>query len=405
MLFQLKIKLAKTYFLAVVFSLLINEASVAQTTNHDSCIHGFIAQGLINVDGSDFVNNDGDLSAELTEVGLNGSYQLNSLFRLTSQVVYLDGGNRYDEGFRVDYALLDWSLYQAETWEVNVYLGRFKNNHWLYSGKRDVPFTRPSIILPQSIYFDGFRDIAVGADGAVLKISHSSDLLGDFDFNVSSGTTPISKEQTQILYSEQALGKMSNSHDVQTSLYWQPANSSWRFGLALLDADFGYEAQEQGDRFFDTKMTFQRVMVNALFEGERWEFSSEVIQERFVFDGFYFPEFHHDKLGQGYYSQFRYKIDNSLILLARYERFYADKDNRKGDGLEEASGGLLPSYSGYQHDITLGVSYDLAEKFRLQFEYHNIEGIARLTPAVLPNLAINNSKRWDLWAIQLMYWF
>ena len=259
MLFQLKIKLAKTYFLAVVFSLLINEASVAQTTNHDSCIHGFIAQGLINVDGSDFVNNDGDLSAELTEVGLNGSYQLNSLFRLTSQVVYLDGGNRYDEGFRVDYALLDWSLYQAETWEVNVYLGRFKNNHWLYSGKRDVPFTRPSIILPQSIYFDGFRDIAVGADGAVLKISHSSDLLGDFDFNVSSGTTTISKEQTQILYSEQALGQMSNSHDVQTSLYWQPAGSSWRFGLALLDADFGYEAQEQGDRFFETKMTFNEL--------------------------------------------------------------------------------------------------------------------------------------------------
>tara|TARA_B110000090_G_scaffold91412_1_gene103602 strand:- start:725 stop:919 length:195 start_codon:yes stop_codon:yes gene_type:complete len=49
MLFQLKIKLAKTYFLAVVFSLLINEASAAQTTNHDLRIHGFIAQGLINV--------------------------------------------------------------------------------------------------------------------------------------------------------------------------------------------------------------------------------------------------------------------------------------------------------------------------------------------------------------------
>jgi len=198
---------------------------------------------------------------------------------------------------------------------------------------------------------------------------------------------------------------MSNSRDIKTSLYWQPADSLWRFGLTLLDADFGYEAQAQGDRFFDTKMTFQRVMVNALFEGERWEFSSEIIQERFVFDGFYFPDFHHDKLGQGYYSQFRYKTGNSLTLLARYERFYADKDNRMGDGLAEASGGLLPSYSGYQHDITLGFSYDLAEKFRLQFEYHHIEGIARLTPVVLPNLAINNTKRWDLWAIQLMYWF
>ena len=41
-------------------------------------LHGFISQGLIDVSGSNFVNDDGSLSAELTELGLNGSYQLNS---------------------------------------------------------------------------------------------------------------------------------------------------------------------------------------------------------------------------------------------------------------------------------------------------------------------------------------
>ena len=380
-------------------------ASANQETFHDLQVHGFVAQGIIDVDGSDFVNDSGDLSAELTEIGLNASYQLNSQFRLTGQMVYLDGGNRYDDGVRVDYALIDWSAFQNENWQVNLYAGRYKNTHWLYSSTRDVPFTRPSIILPQSVYFDGFRDIAVGADGVNLKVSHSFDELGDFDFNISTGTSHISKEQTQIILSELATGDMKQTFDVQSSLYWQPFLSSWRFGLALLDSDFEYNMAEQGDNFLDAKITLQRFIVNAIYEGEKWEFSSEIFQERFIFDGFYAVDSHEDKMGQGFYVQSRYKVNNALTLLARYEKFYADKDDKSGKQLTESTGGLVPNYFAYQHDLTFGLSYDLAQDFRLQLEYHRFDGTARLTPVVFPNLAINNSERWSLWTMQLMYWF
>ncbi len=403
MLLKFKARVIPKLFTFVIFALFFNRVNAYQTINPDLQIHGFIAQGIIDVDGSDFVNDDGELSTELTEIGLNASYQFNSLFRVTGQVVYLEGGNRYNDGIRVDYALLDWSAYQNENWQVNLYLGRYKNNHWLYSGTRDVPFTRPSIILPQSNYFDGFRDIAVGADGVNLKISHSSDSFGDFDFNISTGTSQISTEQTQIILSELALGEMKQTYDVQTSLYWQPFISPWRFGLALLDSDFEYVAAEQGDEFLDADITLQRFTINALFEGENWEFSSEVFQERFVFDGFYYPDFHQDKIGQGFFVQSRYKFTGSFTLLARYEKFYADKDDKNGQNFEDVTG--IPSYFGYQHDIVLGLSYDVAQTFRVQFEYHSFEGTARLTPVVFPNLVLNNSKNWDLWAVQLMYWF
>lgn len=407
MLLKLKIKvitlrIKNSLLLSAMFYLF---ATTAVASEKDFQLHGFISQGLIDVKGSNFVNDDGALSAELTELGFNASYQLNSEFRLAGQVVYLDGGNRYNDGVRMDYALLDWSVYTNGNWQINLYLGRYKNYHWLYSSTRDVPFTRPSIILPQSVYFDGFRDIAVGADGAAVKLSYSADDLGYFDFNLSTGSSPISDEQTKIILSEHALGNMRHTYDLQASLYWRPFLSPWRFGLVLLDSDFEYNAAQQGDMFIDADITLRRYFANVLYEGESWEFSSEVFQERFILDDFYYDGFTQDVIGQGMYVQSQYKVNNELNLLLRYERFYANRDDKSGHELESNTQGLIPSYFAYQHDATVGFSYDLAENLRMQFEYHYIKGTARLTPVVLPNPQVNDSKNWQLWAVQLMYWF
>jgi len=368
-------------------------------------LHGFISQGLIDVSGSNFVNDDGSLSAELTELGLNGSYQLNSSLRLTGQVVYLDGGNRYAKGVRVDYALLDWSVYDNYNWQTNVYLGRFKNNHWLYSSTRDIPFARPSIILPQSVYFDGFRDIAVGSDGIAVKISYSDDDYGDFDFNLSYGSSSVSDEQAEMILSQLALGEIKQDYDAQASLYWQPAFSSWRFGLSLLDSTFSYNMNDDLDFFANGDFSFQFYTLNALYEGERWEFSGEVYQERFITKGFYSPEHYGSPIGQGIYFQSRYKVNTKLTLLARHEHFYNDKNDKNGKKLEESTGGLVPAYFAYHRDTTLGMTYDFSSDFSLRLEYHWFQGAGRLTPVVLPNPLVNDSKNWQLWAAQLMYWF
>ncbi len=379
----------------------------AFSASKDFQLHGFISQGLIDVDGSDFVNDDGELSAELTEVGLNASYQLSNKFRLAGQVVYLDGGNRYPQGARVDYALLDWSAFTDEHWQANVYLGRFKNNHWLYASSRDVPFARPSIILPQSIYFDGFRDIAVGSDGIASKVSYSSDNYGNFDWQLSYGSSPISKEQTQNILSEYAQGDAEQDYETQTSIYWRPTFSSWRFGMSLLDSDFTYDSAGQAlnDAFTDSDFSFQFYTLNALYEGEKWEFSGEVYQQRFSQDGFYFPDFKRVTVGQGFYLQTRYQVTKKLTLLARYEDFYLDKDDKDGKQLEQDSGGRAPYYFGFHKDITLGLNYDINSNFSARMEYHWVKGAGRLTPIVVPNTQINDSENWQMWAVQLMYWF
>ena len=367
-------------------------------------VHGFIAQGLIDVNGSSFVNNDGALSAELTEVGINGSYQLNDYFRITGQAVYLDGGNRYVEGARIDYALLDFSVYQDNKWLVNLYLGRFKNNNWLYSSTRDVPHARPSIILPQSKYFDGFRDIAMGSDGLSAKVVYSSDNYGDFDLYFSYGASTLDTEDVKLLLGDLVQGKGKQDFDAQASIYWQPHFSPWQFGFSVLDSDFNYE-RTSTDFFYDAQFSFQQLSSSFLYEGERWEFSGEITQSKFSQLGFYNDEFKNESTGVGVYLQSRYQFNNQLSLLARAEKFYANKKDKNGSKLEQNTGGSIPSYFGYQNDITVGASYQLADNFRVDVEHHWVEGTSRLTPVVMPNTEVNDQRRWNMWAIQFMYWF
>ncbi|TYK64210.1 hypothetical protein [Colwellia echini] len=396
---QLCISLLSMFSVFAVYA----DESYIPTSSQDFQLHGFIAVGLIDVDGSDFVNYDGEPSTDLTEIGLNTSYQLTDKVRLAAQVVYLNGGNRYAKGLRIDYALLDWSAYTDELWQANIYLGRFKNNHWLYSSSRVVPFARPSIILPQSVYFDGFRDIAVGSDGAYIKVSHNNDELGNFDFSLSYGKSPISEKQTEILLGHGALGKTIQDYELHGSVYWQPTFSQWRFGLSILNSDFHYKENETFDFFYNADFNFQFYTVNAMYEGEYWEFSGEVYQQRFVTDGFYAPGFHKDSTGQGYYGQTRYKLTPNLTLLARYENFYLDKDDKDGKILQATTG--IPYYFAFNNDVTLGLAYEFSSNMEVRVEYHWVEGGGRLTPVVVPNPLINNSEKWTISAIQFMYWF
>lgn len=389
----------------ICFSALLTFSTLAQEDNFADPlkVHGFVAQGVIDVDDSNFVNDDGDLSIKLTEIGLNTSYQLAEDFRFAAQAVYLNGGNRYNEGLRVDYFLVDWNAYSSEQWQANLFIGRFKNPHWLHSSTRDIPFVRPSIILPQGLYFDGFRDIAVGGNGAAFKLTYNNDQYGEFDFNFSRGKSPIDSDDREVILSALAQGNIKHELDKQASIYWNPVFSQWRFGLTLLDSEFNYDS-ETLDYFTDSQFQFQNYTANAIYEGEQWEFTAEFLQTRFLTEGFYTAQFHQDNIGQGGSFQTRYKVNQQLTFIGRYEQFYTDKDDKKGYKLEERNFGFVPNYFGFQNDTMLGLSYNFSDHLRVNAELHWMEGSARLNPIVLPN-PIVNKEHWKMWAVQLMYWF
>lgn len=369
----------------------------------DVKFNGFVAQGLIQAMGSNFVEDDGEISVKLTEIGLNTSYRINSDFRVAGQAVYLNGGNRYPEGIRLDYLFLEWQLINSQNWQIKSYLGRNKNYHWLYSSTRDVPHTRPSIVLPQSLYFDAFRDVALGVDGLAV-VSQTYNDLGEWDINLSFGSSIISEEQKQNLLGHLATGKLKHDSDKQLSLYFRPKASRYQFGVGLLDADFSYQPGES-DRFFAGRQVSQRIMFNLLYQGQKWEIASEIIRERVIVHDVIFPGFSSDATAEGGYVQARNFFSKEVTLLARLDIYDRDRKYRNGSDLEASSQGLIPGYFGFMDQATAGVTWKLAKNLQLQAELHRVKGTARLAPIFAPDIVRNDNKYWNMWAVQLMYWF
>ena len=369
----------------------------------DIKIHGFVAQGLIQAQDSNFVNDDGQVSLKLTEVGVNASYKISNQLRIAGQGVYLNGGNRYPEGLRIDYLFLDWHLVSNADWQFKLQLGRNKNYHWLYSSTRDVPHTRPSIILPQSMYVDTFRDFALGVDGLGLVIN-TQNKLGDWDMHFSYGTSPISTRQKNNLMTSLATGDLSHDKDVQLSVYWRPKFSQWQLGISALDVDFSYDSGIN-DIVFDGLNVTKRFNLHFLYQSENWELASELVRERTIAAGFFHPLFNSDTTAEGGFVQGRYFINSHFTFMGRLDLYDRDKKDRNGQQLENNSGASVPHYFGYRDQATLGLTWKLRKDLQLQAEYHKTKGTGHLAPYLIPDTQNNDRQYWDIWALQLMYWF
>ena len=210
--------------------------------------HGYISQGITQSVDSNFITSDNDITGELTELGINGHYRLTNNLSVAGQVVYLDGGNRFEQGARVDYLFLDWSINDIWGWQGQVHLGRFKNRHWLYSVTRDVPQTRDTAVLPQSVYFDSFRDVALGSDGIQTSFKrYSNDNI--WEVNWSYGSSDINEAQKNFLLGNIASGEIEQDFVHQFSVFWQPSTMAWKLGLSWLESDFTYQASVMDNRF------------------------------------------------------------------------------------------------------------------------------------------------------------
>ncbi|WP_394389179.1 hypothetical protein [Shewanella woodyi] len=70
---------------------------------------------------------------------------------------------------KFDYLFAEYTYHFGDE-TVGLRGGLFKNEAGFYSSTRDVPFTRPSIMLPQSIYSDYFRDAQLHIEGEIYLV-------------------------------------------------------------------------------------------------------------------------------------------------------------------------------------------------------------------------------------------
>ena len=138
-------------------------------------VHGFLSQGyFLTTDNNLFGSSERGGSLDFTEIGVNASWTPRPNLLLTAQVLSRRAGEAAKNELELDFALLDYAALSTAERRLGIRLGRVRLPFGLYNDTRDVAFTRPSILLPQSIYLDRARELSISADGAMFYAEQHS---------------------------------------------------------------------------------------------------------------------------------------------------------------------------------------------------------------------------------------
>tara|TARA_R110002073_G_scaffold183788_4_gene342034 strand:+ start:973 stop:2247 length:1275 start_codon:yes stop_codon:yes gene_type:complete len=368
-------------------------------------IHGFASQSYINTTGKNdvFGDSSGDGSFNFREIGLNASYRPLPNLQFALQILSRSAGVGNDGGVRVDYGFVDYSAISDETKQMGIRLGRMKNPLGFYNDTRDVPFTRPSILLPQSIYFDRTRNLGLAADGAQVY-SESRTEFGDIFFQFGAVLPIVNDRETEVAAIGGNLpGKLTTKPSYIGRLQYERDGGRLRFAISGAQVNMSYDpARPFGQDILAGEFHFIPLIFSAQYNTERWSFTSEYAFRFFRLKDFGVPALDLNFTGESYYFQGIYRFTPKWEGVLRYDALFTDRSDRSGKRAAAATG--RPAHTRFARDITVGLRWNITPSLMLRTEYHRVNGTAWLSTLDNPS-SQDTSKNWNLFAAQISYRF
>lgn len=395
---------ARVFALAPSTLLLAAVASAAEITA-PAQIHGFASQAytLTSANNMFGTSSDDNGSFGFTELGVNASYRATSQIQLAAQIMSRRAGETDDSHVRLDYGVADYRFASDDAADWGIRAGRIKNPIGFYNDTRDVAFTRPSIILPQSIYFDRVRDIQISSDGVQLY-GQGQASAGDFNLQLQIGDPRVNDSATEIaLLGGERAGSLQGNPSYLGRLSYDWHSGRIRLAYSEYRLDLDYAAAEQ-DPNGAGSVIFQPRIFSAQFNAERWSITSEYARRYFEFHSLsrYVP--FSTVTGQSYYLQASYALHPQWELLARYDVLYQNKDDKTGEQYETLTRGTRPAYSQFAKDRTLTLSWTPAPAWLIRAEHHWVDGTAWLPIQDNPDPAAT-TRNWRLFALLVSFRF
>lgn len=129
-------------------------------------LNGFVAQSGLYSDGNNYFGDSrNSLSADFFEAGLVSSAYFGDHWSISAQVASRKAGSNNNGSPDLDYAFVRYRVPTSGGFATGFRLGRIQLDQGLYNATRDVPFTRPSVLLPQSLYGENIRNSRFAHDG------------------------------------------------------------------------------------------------------------------------------------------------------------------------------------------------------------------------------------------------
>ncbi|WP_261396466.1 MULTISPECIES: hypothetical protein [unclassified Halomonas] len=359
-------------------------------------VHGFLSQALVITDDNNMFGDSSDSggSWDYTELGINASIRPTENLLLAAQALSRRAGGIDNGSIELDYGIADWQLLSNTERTFGVQLGRFKNPFGFYNQTRDVAFTRPSILLPQSIYFDRTRSLGLSADG--LKLYHEERINdGVIHTQLGVGQAQVDDDVEEVL----GLDVLPGSFDADTSLVGQVRyeHDGGRMVFALSAASVKADYDSPGAFPGDGKLDFQPWIFSAQYNAEQWSLTAEYALRDVELAGFNAFEDNKNQ-GESWYVQYRRRFLDDWRWLIRYDSLVNDRDDRNGNDYEREGRG--PSYSQYANDWTFGLQWQPHSRVMLAGEYHHVDGTAWLPVQDNPDPR-DTERSWDMWLFQL----
>ncbi len=368
----------------------------------DLQVHGFASQAYIKTSGNDvFGDSDKKGSFGFTEIGLNASLRILPRLQISAQALSRRAGKGNSGIPRLDYGFLDYRLFSHEANQFGLRVGRLKNPLGFYNDTRDMAFTRPSILLPQSIYFDRTRNLALSSDAVQLYGETSSTSIGNFFFQFGFIRPIVDDKDTELaLLSNDRPGDLTPKLSYIGRGSYESNDGRLRFSVSGAQVNIGYDPGKF-DAISAGSIQFSPFIFSAQYNTEHWSLTSEYALRHFKYNNFgVIPNT--DFFGESYYFQGTYRFNPHWEGVLRYDLLFTNREDR--DGKEFASRSGQPRYSRFAKDITVGLRWNITPEFMLRAEYHRVNGIAWLSVLDNPSSA-DTRQHWNLFSVQASYRF
>lgn len=365
-------------------------------------VHGFLSQALIVSRHNDFFgpsSQDGG-SLQYTEVGVNASMRPTNNLLVSAQVLSRRAGEDNDSYEpRLDYGLLDYQLLANNDRSAGLQIGRIKHPYGLYNQTRDIAFTRPSILLPQSIYFDRTRSFGLSSDG-LLFYEEERLSNGILYFYVGGGVPNFGSDAEDALSFPGNISlSMNGSYSTLGQVRYEHAGGKVVVALSAADVNAKFDTNYWAAG--DGKFKFQPLALSAQYNSADWSLTAEYALRRRKISGLDVPDLNQSVIGDSWYLQYDRRLFEDWRWLVRYDVMANDWHDRSGKQYE--NDGMGPAHSRFARDLTLGLKWQPWTNLLLAAEYHNIDGTGWIPPA--DNAREDLDRYWDMLMFQASFLF
>jgi hypothetical protein len=387
-------------------------------------IHGFFSQSyLVSPDNPYAGTNSEDGSFKFREIGINGFSEFSPEFRIAGQALSRYRDKSDDGEVRIDFLLADYLFFSDQYSSVGVRLGRVKNKIGLYNDTRDIPSARPGFNVPESVYFEAFRDALLSTDGMNL---YGTSLVNNnlIQWELTVGRKDIDSEDFEY-YTFARPVPSADSAEVPLKLFSIsviPAfDRDLKLGLSLADVRVDLEGTLSVTEAQQALVTAppndlavnpQNYVTAAGIDGLLTIASAQYNYQDLVLAAEYLNlesdfdaalagnRFSESSSTEAYYLQVEWFTTAQTSVFTRYEELYLKRSDRSG---ADSATGYNP-YRGFGRGWTLGGKWSVGQGWSISGQASFNEGTAWL-----PNFeGIENhniKKHWNYYVFSVNYQF